>query len=350
MKGLIPIIIALSMLIPVGYAISYSGDATTDGEVSATCLSLGTYVSDGSDYVLTENILTEKVPVTKTGNTYSANPSSYLLTQDTYLRVYGSDTADLTWSATVTGDFSSSSVSVSVDSVALTQGSSCTITDGYHKVDIAFSGSYSGNTMPTLDISIVFTAYTVCNGSYSGSADCARLKASSAETVQEILVENNEELVTDGGYTISTTTSTNHGNNYPAIGLRNDDNPRGGISDNSGQIDVSISVPNGYLFVIYLRTTTNTSNTFDIVMRNGSEVVLEGTVTFNSGIGTTGRYLSEKSSDGSSTGYFYSSLTQVDTYDAWMSGDADDYTIEITTSDGESASRNLMMDLVFKKE
>lgn len=338
------------LLVPVGYAVSYTGDAVTDGEVSATCLSLGAYVGDGSDYSVTENILTEKVPVTKTGSTYSANPSSFPLTHDTYLRVYGTDAADLSWTATVTGDFSSSLLSVTVDSVPLAQGSAVSVSDGYHSVSVAFTGSYSGSSMPALNIDLEFRAAAVCNGSYIGSSDCVRLKATSAGTVQEILVENNPELVTDGGYTISTTTSTTHGNDYPAVGLRNDDNNRGGISDNNGQIDVSISIPQGYMFVIYLRTTNNTNNTFDIVMRNSGEVVLEGTVTFNSGMGTTGRYLSERSSDGSSTGYFYSTLAQVDTYNAWMSGDADDYSIEITTSDGESASRNLMMDLVFKKE
>lgn len=351
MNRLVPIIVALSMFaIPVGYAISYTGEAVTDGEVSATCLSLGAYTGNGSDYEIAENILTEKVPVTKTGATYSANPSSYPLTQNTYIRVYGTDSASLSWSADITGDFSSSSLSVAVDSVPLAQGSSVSVSDGYHSVSVSYTGSYSGTVMPSLNIDLEFSASTVCHGSYVGSSDCVRLKATSAGTVQEILVENNEELVTDGGYTISTTTSTSHGNDYPAVGLRNDENTRNGISDNSGQIDVSISIPQGYLFVIYLRTTTGTSNTFDIVMKNGGETVLSGTVTFNSGIGTTGRYLSEKSSDGSSTGFFYSTLAQVDTYEAWMSGDADDYTIEITTSDGESASRNLMMDLVFKKE
>lgn len=350
MRGFIPLLIALSLLIPCGYAISYSGEAVTDGEVSAVCLSLGAYTWDGSDYATTSNILSEKVPVTKTGTTYSANPSSYPLSQDVFLKVYGADSANLSWSATITGDFSSSVLSVSLDSAELAQGESRLVSNGYHSLGIAYSGSYSGAAMPTLDISIEFSAYTMCSGSYQSVSDCVRLKASSPESVQEIMVENNEDLVTDGGYTISTTTSTNHGGDYPAIGLRNDGNPRGGIANNNGQINVSVNVPQGYLFVIYLRTTTNTSNTFDIVMKNSGETVLNGTVTFNSGIGATGRYLSEKSSDGSSTGYFYSSLDQVDAYGAWMSGDSSDYTIEITTTEGESASRNLMMDFVFKKE
>lgn len=351
MRMYVPIaIVTAILLIPAGFALSYSGSADTDGEVSATCISLGAYTQDGGSYILTQNIFTDKVPVTKTGSTYSANPSGYVISNGVYLRTFGADSFDLSWNGTVSGDFTSPSLTVLIDSVSVPQGSDISVSDGYHSISVSFTGSYSGSTMPALNVDLEFAARTTCSGVFTESADSVRLKATSPATVQEIMVENNEDLVTTGGYTISTTTSTNHGNNYPSVGLQNDSNPRDGIADNDGQIDVSITVPQGYMFVIYLRTTTNTSNTFDILMKNGDEIVLSGTVTFNSGIGTTGRYLSEKSYDGSSTGYFYTSLTQVDNYSAWMSGDVNDYTIEITTSDGESASRNLMMDLVFKRE
>ena len=174
------------------------------------------------------------------------------------------------------------------------------------------------------------------------------MKATSSATVLEIMEDNNPDIVASEDYQFTTTTSTNHGNNYPAVGLQNDNNNQGGIADNSGNIDVQITIPAGPQFVLYLRTSG--SNTFLLTMSKGSEILVSGTVTFNSGYGTSGYYLSSKSYDGSSSGYFYSSLNNVNSYDAWMSGDSSDISIVIVTEDGQSASRNLKMDIVFKKE
>ena len=131
--------------------------------------------------------------------------------------------------------------------------------------------------------------------------------------------------------------------------MANEDNSRGGIADGDGNIDLNLTIPKGYAFVLYLRTTG--SNTFQLTMYKGTEVVISGTVTFNAGgYLASGYYLSSKSYDGSSSGYFYSSINNVNTYDAWMSGSTEDYSLVITTQDGQSASQTLKMDIVFKKD
>lgn len=345
---IIAVLVALSFVMPVGYAISYNGTATLgDGDAVAETLSVGTYsLADGVYSPSPVGI--SPVTVTKNNNgTYTLNESGTQISSGFYIGIFGDcETCQVECDTGLVSDIPSATVSVAIDGrtaypLTLTVGS-------YYPLTMTVSASYTGNSYPVLDVSPVITVSSLSEGNcHQVSTTALRLKVTNASSVVEIIENSNEELVDAGGYDVSTNTSVNHGNNYPAVNLANDSNTNGGISDNSGQIDMSLVIPKGYSFVIYLRTTGN--NTFSLTMMKGSEEVISGTVTFNSGFGATGYYLSSVSYDGSSSGYFYSSINNVNRYNAWMSGDTEDYSIIITTEDGQSASRTLKMDLVFQK-
>ena len=347
MKRIIPILLAIMVLsIPTGYALSYTGSAECSADSSdGSCIIVESCIRDGSTYT-PAGIFSEKAVVSKSNNLYTMSVTDVLLTSTSlYLHIYGIGTdEDVTVSAiaTVTGV---GSCKVFLDDSILSER---TVPQGYHKLAVTYSGSYSGSTMPTAEISLSVYAATSSTGSYVALSEGLRLKADSPSSVLEILEESNPEIVTSDDYEFSTNTSVNHGNNYPAANISNENNNRGGISDNQGNIDLEITIPSGPAFVLYLRTTGN--NTFQLTMTKGDQILVSGTVTFNSGIGTSGYYLSSHSYDGSSSGYFYSSINNVNTYNAWMSGDSEDIKIRIVTEDGQEASRNLKMDIVFKKE
>lgn len=348
MKNIIPIMVVFAiLLVPTGFAVAYNGTAVTScGSLDGSCIVVESYIRDGDDYI-SSPILTEKALVTKNNNnTYTMSASNVELTPaDLYLKVSGigyDGSVTLSCTATVTGI---GSCTFTLDGTSFT---SRTVSQGYHGFSVLYTGSYNGSTMPESEVELTISATASSVGSMINGSDALRLKASSASSVLEIMEDNNPDIVASDDYQFSTTTSTNHGNNYPAVGIQNENNNQGGISDNSGNIDVEITVPAGPQFVLYLRTSG--SNTFQLTMSKGGEVLISGTVTFNSGIGTSGYYLSSYSYDGSSSGYFYSSINNVNTYNAWMSGDSDDISIVIVTEDGQSASRNLKMDIVFKKE
>lgn len=346
---IIAVLIAASFLMPIGYAISYNGSAVFDeGAAVAETLSVGTYSLAEGEYTPSP-VGISPVTVTKNNNgTYTLNENSTQISSGFYVGIFGDcSSCSVDCDVGLTTDIASASVSVAINGrtdypLTLAVGS-------YYPITMSVTASYSGSTYPTLDLCPVITVSSLSEGDcHQISTTALRLKVTNASSVVEIIENSNEELVDAGGYDVSTNTSVNHGNNYPAVNLANDSNTNGGISDNNGQIDMSLVIPKGYSFVIYLRTTGN--NTFSLTMMKGSEEVISGTVTFNSGIGATGYYLSSVSYDGSSSGYFYSSINNVNRYDAWMSGDTEDYSIIITTEDGQSASRTLKMDLVFQKD
>ena len=347
MRHKILVLIAVAIfLIPSGYALAYSGTvSSTFGSSDGSYILVESCVYDGGDYVQSP-ILTERAGVTKTGNTYNLSASSVQLSpSNLYLHVYAEGYDGMITVSCDTDITGVGSCTVSLDGSALT---SRTVSQGYHSLAVLYSGSYSGNTMPECDISLEISATASSVGGYLGVGEGLRLKATSAATVLEILEENNPEIVASDDYEFSSNTSVNHGNNYPAANISNENNAQGGIADNQGNIDLEIAIPSGPSFVLYLRTSG--SNTFSLTMTKGSEVMVSGIVTFNAGYGTSGYYLSSHSYDGSSSGYFYSSLNNVNTYNAWMSGDSEDIHIRILTEDGQEASRNLKMDIVFKKE
>lgn len=357
MKAIIPVIAVcvLIMATPVGFAMSYQGSASLScDEVDSSCVCLNLYTKDGDEYTSlpSEGLFSEKIGVIKSNtNRYSANVTNQRLTPEN-LYVLASKDCMFSWNCVRSlGSTYNVTVTARLDGTALAQDTQTSVVGGvYTPFALYVTGNYPQNrSMPVLGLSLTLTATDQSDGVYSqGSLTAVRLLATSSASVLEIMEENNDELVTSGGYTFTETTSTNHGNNYPAVGIRNDDNNQNGISDRNGQIDVEITIPQGPDFVIYLRTSG--SNTFTINMSKGDEVLLSGTVTFNAGYGTSGYYLSSHSYDGSSSGYFYASLNNVNMYNAWMSGDTSDITLTITTEDGQSASRNLKMDIVFKKE
>lgn len=346
---ILTVLVALSFMMPIGYAMSYNGSAVLeDGGAVAETLSVGTYSQDGGDYSPSP-VGISPVTVTKNNNgTYTLNETDTQISSGFYIGIFGNcTTCSVDCDVGLTTDIASATVSMAIDGRSdypLTLG-----VGSYYPITMSVTASYSGNTYPTMDLSPVITVTSLSEGDcHQISTTALRLKITNASSVLEVIEESNEELISTGGYEVSTTTTVNHGNNYPAVNLANDSNTNGGISDNSGQIDMSLVIPKGYSFVIYLRTTG--SNTFSLTMMKGSEEVISGTVTFNSGIGATGYYLSSVSYDGSSSGYFYSSINNVNRYNAWMSGDTEDYSIIITTEDGQSASRTLKMDLVFQKD
>lgn len=349
MLPILTVLVALSFMMPIGYAMSYNGSAVLgDGGAVAETLSVGTYSQDGGDY-LPSPVGISPVTVTKnTNGTYTLNETNTQISSGFYVGIFGNcTTCSVDCDVGLTTDIASATVSMTIDGRSdypLTLG-----VGSYYPITMRVTVSYSGTSYPTMDLSPVITVTSLSEGDcHQISTTALRLKVTNAASVVEIIENSNEELVDAGGYDVSTNTSTNHGNNYPAVNLANDSNTNGGISDNNGQIDMSLVIPKGYSFVIYLRTTGN--NTFSLTMMKGSEEVISGTVTFNSWIGATGYYLSSVSYDGSSSGYFYSSLNNVNRYNAWMSGDTEDYSIIITTEDGQSASRTLKMDLVFQKD
>ncbi|MBQ1293247.1 MAG: hypothetical protein IIY21_04370 [Clostridiales bacterium] len=349
MRYLPILLLALCLTIPTGFALSYDGSAVLqDGSVSAETLSVGVYSYDGDVYTPTVAGITSSLTVTKTGSTYSLNVTDEPVLSGYFIKISGNATeCTLNCDTVMDTDISNVSAKVYVD------GSSeypRTIQVGtYYPVSMSITASYTGNTFPDLDISPRFTVSSIAHGSFQQeSVTVLRLKITDPASVEEVIVNANEDLVDTGGYDVSTNTAGSHGNNYPAVNLSNEGNNRGGISDRNGQIDLDLTIPKGYTFVMYLSTTG--SNTFHLKMMKGDTTVIEGTVTFNAGIGTSGYYLSSKSYDGSSSGYFYSSINNVNQYDAWMTGGTEDFSIEITTEDGESASRTLKMDLVFKKD
>lgn len=346
---IIAVLVAMSFVMPIGFAISYNGSAVlSDGPAVAETLSVGTYSLTDGEY-MPSPVGISPVTVTKnTNGTYTLNENGTQVSSGFYVGIFGDcDTCQVECDAGMTTDIPSATVSLAIDGrtdypLTLAVGS-------YYPLTMTVTASYNGNTYPTLDLSPVIAVSSISEGScHQASTTSLRLKITNASSVLEVIEESNEELISTGGYEVSTTTTVNHGNNYPAVNLANDSNTNGGISDNSGQIDMSLVIPKGYSFVIYLRTTG--SNTFSLTMMKGSEEVISGTVTFNSGIGASGYYLSSVSYDGSSSGYFYSSINNVNRYNAWMSGDTEDYSIIITTEDGQSASRTLKMDLVFQKD
>lgn len=331
--------------VPFAFAMSYQGSASAEcGESEGTILTVEPCVLSGGLYVHS-HIFTDKAGVIKNGNNYSLSASSVQLTpNDLYLHVYaiGYDgDVDVSCDLSVSGV---GSCTVSLDGSALV--GTRTVSQGYHSFEVMYTGSYSGSSMPVSDVSLTVHASFLSDGASVEGASAVRLKATSSASVLEILEDSNPDL--DEDYNFSTNTSVNHGNNYPATNISNENNAQGGISDNQGNIDVEIHIPSGPSFVMYLRTSGN--NTFQLTMTRGTEVLVSGTVTFNSGVGTSGYYLSSISSDGSSSGYFYSSLNAVNSANAWMSGDGEEINIVIVTEDGQSASRNLKMDIVFKKE
>lgn len=334
--------------VPIGYAMSYDATAYSQSEsADGLMLTVEPCVLSGGLYSHS-SIFTDKAGVTKTGNTYSLSASSVDLTPaNLYLNIraigYSGDVE-------VSADISVSGVgscTVYLDDTALS--SERTVSQGYHAFRVTYSGSYSGNTMPVSDVSLTVTVTMLSQGISVGTGSAVRLKATSSASVVEILEESNPDIVDpDSDYTLSGNPTVNHGNNYPAANISNENNGQGGISDNQGNIDVEIHIPSGPSFVMYLRTSGN--NTFQLTMTRGQDTLVSGTVTFNSGVGTSGYYLSSVSADGSSSGYFYSSLNAVNNANAWMSGDGEEINIVIVTEDGQSASRNLKMDIVFRKE
>ena len=358
MKPIIPImaVCLLILAIPSAYAMSYQGSASLTSEgIDSSCVCLNLFLKDGDEYTSlpSDALFSEKIGVTKSNtNRYSANVTNYLLTSENLYLMASSD-CTFSWDYILSlGSTYNVTVTARLNGTALAKDTGTALAGNtYVPFALYATGTYAQSTsMPELGLSVTLTATDLSDGVYSqGSLTAVRLLATSSASVLEIMKENNDELVTSGGYTFTETTSTNHGNNYPAVGIRNDDNYQNGISDRNGQIDVEITIPQGPDFVIYLRTSG--SNTFTINMSKGDEVLLSGTVTFNAGgYGTSGYYLSSHSYDGSSSGYFYASLNNVNTYNAWMSGNTSDITLTITTEDGQSASRNLKMDIVFKKE
>lgn len=349
MLPIIATLMVLAFMMPIGYAVSYNGSAVLDdGAAVAETLSVGTYSLEDGAYTPSP-VGISPVTVTKnTNGTYTLNETNTQISSGYYVGIFGDCPAcSVECDSGLVTDIPSASVSVTINGrsdfpITLNTGS-------YYSIVMTITAAYSGSTYPTLDLSPVITVSSLSEGDcHQISTTALRLKVTNASSVVEIIENSNEELVDAGGYDVSTNTSVNHGNNYPAVNLANDSNANGGISDNSGQIDMTLVIPKGYSFVIYLRTTG--SNTFSLTMMKGSEEVISGTVTFNSGGGAAGYYLSSVSYDGSSSGYFYSSINNVNRYNAWMSGDTEDYSIIITTEDGQSASRNLKMDLVFQKD
>ena len=357
MRPIIPImtVCLLMLAVPVGCAVSYQGSASLTSEgIDSSCVCLNLFLKDGDEYTSlpSDSLFSEKIGVTKSNtNRYSANVTNHLLTSENLYLMASSD-CTFSWDYALSlGSTYNVTVTARLNGTALARDTGTALAGGtYVPFALYASGSYAQSTsMPVLGLSVTLTATSLSDGVYSqGSLTAVRLLATSSASVLEIMEENNDELVTSGGYTFTESTSANHGNNYPAVGIRNDDNNQNGISDSNGQIDVEITIPQGPDFVIYLRTSGN--NTFNILMKKGDETLLSGTVTFNAGFGTSGYYLSSYSYDGSSSGYFYSSLNNVNTYNAWMTGDTSDISLIITTEDGQSASRNLKMDIVFKKE
>ena len=265
---IVAVFVALSFVMPVGYAISYNGTATLDdGNAVAETLSVGTYSLTDGEYTPSPVGIS---PVTVTKNTngsYTLNESGTQISSGFYIGIFGDcDTCQVECDAGMTTDIPSATVSVAIDGrtaypLTLTVGS-------YYPLTMTVSASYNGNTYPTLDLSPVIAVSSLSEGScHQASTTSLRLKITNASSVLEVIEESNEELVSTGGYEVSTSTTVNHGNNYPAVNLANDSNTNGGIADNSGQIDMSLVIPKGYSFVIYLRTTGN--NTFSLTMMKG---------------------------------------------------------------------------------
>lgn len=342
------VIVALTLVIPTAYAISYNGSVmVSSAQTDSLCLTVEPCVLMDGEY-LPSHIITEKAGVTKNGNTYSLSATSVQLSPDNlYMRVsaIGYDgEVQVSCETSVSGV---GSCTATIDGNVL--DSELSVSQGYHPFVVTYTGSYSGTTMPVSDVSITVHASFLCDGTAYTDSSAVRLKATSNASVMELLEQSNPDLVDpDSDYSFSSTPTVNHGNNYPSANISNDNNNQGGISDNQGNIDVEIHIPSGPSFVMYLRTTGN--NTFELTMTRGTEVLVSGTVTFNSGWGASGYYLSSVSADGSSSGYFYSSLNAVNNADAWMTGNGDDINITIHTEDGESASKSLKMDIVFRKE
>ena len=204
--------------------------------------------------------------------------------------------------------------------------------------------SNSAGTYGMYTITIDAT-YTGCSAINAGSVSAI---ATPEEAVQQMGDVNPTFNTDESDYNMTDNTAGNHGNN-PAVNISNENNPRNppGISDARGEISVDIVIPQGAEFVLYLKNESNTENKFYITMtRNGeSEPFLQGTATFN---GNNSKYLSAYSYDGSSHGYFYSTIAEVNNYEAWMYGNASDITININTDGDLSASTSLRLDIVFR--
>lgn len=261
--------------------------------------------------------------------TFTLSRVTSLVDQKLYVHL-GSDTRN----ATISNSSGVATASVTFDALSLQSGS-------YEsEFYIGVLNTNAATSIGTYTVTITAT-HSSCTAINLAEQDAI---VSSDDAVNNMLDSNPEFGTEDSDYNMSTTPAGNHGSN-PAVNISNENNQNGGISDGHGNIDLDFVVPQGASFVIFL--TTRGNNTFHIHMERAGQTLLDGTVTFNSGGQSMSYYLSSKSYDGSSSGYFYSSLTDVNRYDAWMTGSTAEISVNIYTDDGQSASNNLKMDIVF---
>ena len=264
--------------------------------------------------------------------TFTLSKVTSLVNQRMYVHL-GSDTKY----STISNTSGETAASVTFDALNLQSGS-------YEsEFYIGVLNTNAATSIGTYTVTITAT-HSSCTATNISEQDAI---VSSDDAVNNMLDSNPEFGTEDSDYNMSTTPAGTHGGN-PAVSIYNENNNNHGISDGHGNIDLDFVVPQGASFVIYLTTSGN--NTFRIHMERAGQVILDGTVTFNSGYQSMSYYLSSKSYDGSSSGYFYSSLSDVNRYDAWMTGSTAEISVNIYTDDGQSASNNLKMDIVFDSD
>lgn len=261
--------------------------------------------------------------------TFTLSRVSGLVNQKLFVHL-GSDTKN----ATISNSEGVATASVTFDSLGLQSG----MYESGFRIGVLNANAATSIGTYTVTIAAVYSGCTAVN--------LAELNAivSSNDAITNMLESNPEFGTGNSDYNMSTTPAGTHGTN-PAVNISNGSNNNGGISDGQGNISLDFVVPQGASFVIYLTSYGN--STFRIHMERAGEVLLDGTVTFNSGFGSMSYYLSSKSYNNTSSGYFYSSLSDIDRYDAWMTGSTAEITVNIYTDNGQSASNYLKMDIVF---
>lgn len=372
------LVVALFLITSIssGFAAGQTGTMTvSDNTVGEQYIVLNLYTKDNSDEFKTasaDELFSKNINYTSTywyTTYYSANGSYQLSSDDLYIMTsaigMGSiSTYTFSASATVKG-ISSDKCSVwfevyskdtdgeySQKVTASSGGTYVLDLNEYYRIVSGVNMSYSGNSKPDLTLDV--TLESVCTDKVTGAYLAKDLKhtythLSSNEDVAEMLKEANPNL---SGYTISSDPAGTH-DGYPAANISNNNSRSGGIAFQR-QIDLTLTIPQGYGFVIYLQISNTSywdySSTFNITISQGNEVLVTGVATLRGG--SISAYLSSVNKDGTSSGYFYDDLSSVSQNNAWMTGKTSDITVKITSNyqSGTSTSANLKMDFVFQPQ
>lgn len=354
------VLLAIPAVVPLGYAVSGTADSASQS-LNTSYLSTGIYSYDTDTgtyvpavpYAFNYNNVRYQKSGYGSNITYSVNDTVKLSKDNLFVRADGYNIQGVcTFTPSVTVLEGGSSFTTLSFSFRLYDGNIQLQDDGYgnytldigkeYGIELVMRIVYSGRSIPDLFIRTDLMSNTVSDGLFlADSLEITHLKVHDDQSASEIIQEYNPSLGTgSSSYEVSDEPVGDHGD-YPAANISNVYNNQGGISNQYGSINVSLTIPQEARFVFYLQKDTNYQPQLTITIKRGSQTILNNSFTMVS----DSCYVSTVMNPDNGR-YSYPTLERVEHYDAWIVGDSADIQITIQ-SYGGNATRNLKMDIVF---